>query len=65
MAPIITYKCGKCKMTRGSYKDAEMCERSHLRAAAVKNYEYRLGTYPWRITLLFPNGKERAYVIEG
>ena len=64
MAPIITYKCGKCKMTRDSYKGAVMCEKSHLRAAAVKNYEYRLGEYPWRVTLLFPDGKEREYVIQ-
>jgi hypothetical protein len=51
-------------MTRDSYKGAVMCEKSHLRAAAVKNYEYRLGAYPWRVTLLFPDGKERAYVIQ-
>jgi hypothetical protein len=50
-------------MTRDSYKAALKCEKSHLRAA-VKNYEYRLGAYPWRVTLLFPDGKERTYVIE-
>ncbi|GHU61026.1 hypothetical protein FACS1894171_2960 [Clostridia bacterium] len=41
-----------------------MCEKSHLRAAAVRNYEYRLGAYPWRVTLIFPDGEVRTYVIE-
>lgn len=62
--PIIYYKCSKCKTTRDSYEEAERCEKSHLSAVSIKESEYRLGPYPWRVVLVFPDGKERAYVIE-
>ena len=62
--PITIYKCSKCKMTRNSYDEAEKCEKSHLSASSVRELEYRLGAYPFRVLLVFPDGKEREYVIE-
>ena len=64
MPPIIIYKCSKCKMTRESYEEAEQCEKSHLSASGVKELEYRLGVYPFRVALTFPDGKEFEYVKE-
>jgi hypothetical protein len=64
MPPIVIYKCSKCGMTRESYEEAEGCEKSHLPAVSVKETEYRFGPYPWRVTLLFPDGNEAVYVIQ-
>jgi len=63
MPPLVYYKCAKCKMTRDSYEEAERCEKSHLSAVSVKELEYRLGAYPFRVALVFPDGREREYVI--
>jgi hypothetical protein len=60
--PIVIYKCSRCKITRDSYEDAERCEKSHLSAVSVKELEYRIGAYPFRVALVFPDGKEREYV---
>ena len=49
-------------MFRDSYEEAERCEQSHLSAISVKELEYRLGAYPFRVLLTFPDGKEREYV---
>ena len=64
MAPLVYYKCAKCKMTRDSYEEAEKCEQSHLSAVSVNELEYRIGAYPFRVALTFPDGKEREYVSE-
>jgi hypothetical protein len=61
--PIVIYKCSRCKITRDSYEDAERCEKSHLSAVSVKELEYRMGAYPFRVALTFPDGKEREYVL--
>ena len=61
--PITFYKCSKCKMIRESYEEAERCEQSHLSAVCVKELEHRLGAYPSRVMLAFPDGKEREYVV--
>ena len=50
-------------MIRESYEEAERCEQSHLSAVCVKELEYRLGAYPSRVMLAFPDGKEREYVV--
>ena len=63
MPPLIFYKCSKCKMIRDSYEEAERCEKSHLSAVSVKELEYRLGAYPFRVALMFPDGKEHEYVL--
>ena len=63
MPPLVYYKCAKCKMNRDSYEEAERCEKSHLSAVSVKELEYRLGAYPFRVSLVFPDGREREYVI--
>jgi len=63
--PIRYYKCAKCKMTRNSYKDAERCEKSHLSVVSVKEIEYRMGEYPFRVILTFPDGKELEYIKDG
>ena len=51
-------------MVRDSYEEAEKCEQSHLSAVSVKELEYRLGAYPFRVRLTFPDGKEREYLKE-
>jgi hypothetical protein len=61
--PIVIYRCSKCKITRDNYEDAERCEKSHLSAVSVKELEYRIGAYPFRVALVFPDGKEREYVM--
>ena len=48
-------------MSRKSYKDAKNCEASHLSAVSVKEIEYILGPYPFRVILTFPDGKELEY----
>ena len=63
MPPLVYYKCAICKMTRDSYEEAARCEKSHLAAVSVKELEYRLGAYPFRVSLVFPDGREREYVI--
>jgi len=60
--PKTVYHCLKCKMQRETYEDAEKCEKSHLSAFSVKEIEYRLGAYPFRVILTFPDGKELEYV---
>lgn len=62
MAPLIYYKCSKCKMTRDTYEDAEKYESSHFSAGPVREVEYRLGPYPFRIMITFPDGKEIEYI---
>ena len=62
MPPLIYYKCSKCKMNCESYEAAEKCEQSHFSAASVKELEYRIGAYPYRVAILFPDGKEYEYV---
>lgn len=62
--PLTFYKCAKCKMVRDSYEEAARCEKSHLAAVSVKELEYRLGAYPFRVVLTFPDGKEHEYVKE-
>jgi hypothetical protein len=62
MAPIVIYKCAKCKIQCESYEDAERCEKSHLSAVSVRELEYRLGAYPFRVALAFSDGKEKEYV---
>ena len=64
MPPIIFYKCSKCKKVCGTYEDADRCERSHLSAVSVKELEYRIGAYPYRISLMFSDGKEQDYVVD-
>ena len=49
-------------MTRESYKAAERCEKSHLSAVSVKEIEYRMGAYPFRVLLTFSDGKEVEYI---
>ena len=61
--PTVIYKCSKCGMVRASYCEAERCEASHLSAVLIRNIEYKSGAYPFRIALVFPDGKERAYQI--
>ena len=64
MAPLIYYKCSKCKMTRDTFEDAERCEKSHLSAVSVKELEYKYGKYPFRVALAFPDGKEQEYIMD-
>ena len=59
--PITLYKCSKCRAVRDSYKDAVKCEKSHLSAVSVKEIEYTVGAYPFRIMVSFPDGKEYEY----
>jgi hypothetical protein len=47
---------------RDSYTDAASCEKSHLAAVSVREIEYRLGPYPFRVALKFPDGQEMEYV---
>ena len=63
MAPMIIYKCSKCKMERASYKEAEECEASHLAAISVEPAQYILGPYPSKVVLTFPDGMKREYQI--
>jgi len=51
-------------MTRDSYEDAERCEQSHLSAVSVQEIEYRLGAYPFRVILTFPDGAKLEYLKE-
>ena len=62
--PIIIYKCSLCKMTRDSYIDAVRCEKTHFTAVSVREIEYRLGAYPFRVAISFPDGKEHEYIKE-
>ena len=62
--PIKYYKCAKCKMTRDSYKEAERCEKSHLSAVSVREVEYVMGAYPFRVVLTFSDGNELEYTKE-
>jgi len=62
--PITHYLCAKCRMKRDSYEDAERCEQSHLSAVAVREIEYRIGAYPFRVMISFPDGKELEYTKE-
>ena len=62
--PIIEYRCALCKMKRDSYEEAERCEQSHLSAVSVREIEYRMGAYPFKVMLLFPDGKELEYTKE-
>ena len=59
--PIVYYKCSKCNMNRKDYAEAESCEQSHLSAVSVKEIEYRMGAYPFRVIITFPDGNEREY----
>ncbi len=61
MPPLIIYKCSKCLMVCDSYEDAEQCEASHFAAVSVRELEYKLGAYPFRVMLTFPDGKEKEY----
>jgi len=44
--------------------DAVKCENSHLAAVSVRELEYRSGAYPFRISLMFPDGKECGYITD-
>lgn len=59
--PLTFYKCAKCKLVHDTYEEAVKCELSHLVAVAVRPLEYRHGAYPFRVTLVFPDGKEQPY----
>ena len=61
--PTVIYKCSRCGLSQGSYEKAERCEASHLSATLIKYTEYKFGPYPFRVTLTFPDGKEREYQI--
>ena len=64
--PDVIYKCSKCKITCKSYHEAERCEQSHLSPVSIKAEAYRIGPYPFRVVLSFPDGQEREYeTIEG
>ena len=60
--PIIQYKCAKCKAVRDSYNEAEKCEQAHLSALSVREIEYLVGAYPFRVMITFPDGVEREYI---
>jgi len=60
--PIVQYKCSKCKMVRNSYKEAKKCEQSHLPAISMRDVEYRVGAYPFRVIITFSDGEEREYI---
>ena len=62
--PIVTYTCAKCGMVRKNFKDAERCEATHLSAVSVRELEYKLGAYPFKVAIRFPDGKERIYIKE-
>ena len=49
-------------MQRDSFEEAERCEQSHLSALSVRELEYKFGPYPFRVVLVFPDGKEREYI---
>lgn len=51
-------------MVRDSYEEAEKCEQSHLSAVSIEPLEYRMGAYPFRVLLTFPDGKTREYIKE-
>ena len=59
--PLTFFKCSKCKATKNSYKEAVKCEKSHLPAVSVKEIEYTVGAYPFRVMITFPDGKEFEY----
>jgi len=59
--PITFYQCSKCHRNHKTYEDAERCEKSHLSAVSVKETEYRVGAYPFRVILTFSDGKEIEY----
>jgi len=62
--PDIYYKCSKCHATRKSYENAEACEGSHLAAISVRETEYTVGAYPYRVVITFPDNKEIEYVAQ-
>ena len=64
MPPVVTYKCAKCGMRRESYEAAEKCEEAHLTAVSVREVEYVLGAYPYRVELTFTDGKAVEYVAD-
>jgi len=51
-------------MVRSSYEEAERCEKTHLSASAVREVEYVMGAYPFRVIITFPDGEEREYIKE-
>jgi hypothetical protein len=61
VAPIVIYKCAKCKTVCGGYEAAARCEKSHLAAVSVRELEYKFGAYPSRVALKFPDGTEKEY----
>ena len=61
MPPIVSYRCAKCKMQRDSYEEAERCESSHLSAVSVREVEYVLGAYPFKVAVTFSDGREFVY----
>ena len=63
--PICFFRCSKCKSVFDSYEGAAGCESSHLAAVSVKEAEYRLGPYPFRVVLSFPDGVGREYEVVG
>ena len=64
MAPLVYYKCSKCKSTFGTYEAAEKCEASHFSVVSVRETEYKYGAYPFRVVLIFPDGAELDYIID-
>jgi hypothetical protein len=62
MPPLVFYKCPKCKSIRDTFEEAEKCESAHLSAVSVRELEYKFGAYPYRVILVFPDGKEKEYI---
>jgi hypothetical protein len=62
--PDIFYRCSKCRRTFDSYKEAQDCEKAHLRPVSAKAVQYTIKPYPYSVEVKFNNGEKRIYNAE-
>ncbi|MDL2274325.1 hypothetical protein LJC34_07290 [Oscillospiraceae bacterium OttesenSCG-928-G22] len=61
--PETLYRCTKCGKEHPTYDEADRCEKAHLSASEVVKELYRIGPYPYLVSLRFPDGREMEFMV--
>jgi len=59
--PIVFFKCVHCRREFNKRKDAEECEKAHLRPVTAKALSYTIKKHPYTIEVEFNDGSTLVY----
>ena len=64
MAPLIFYRCAKCRREFNNIADTKKCENGHVKIKEAHIKGYGVHPHPYEIEVVFNNGDKIIYVAE-